>query len=130
MIRRLLAGAPGYSLVEVLAAIVVLTVAIIPMVGMFDAALWATGAGSDYDTARACAGQKLEEAKRLPYETVSGGLPDGSCGPAGFVYEIEEEFLDAGVAETGTDSGLLGITVTVFWGDGNSYDVSGVVSRW
>ena len=72
MIRRLLTGAPGYSLVEVLAAIVVLTVAIIPMVGMFDAALRATGAGGDYDTARACAGQKLEEAKRLPYETVSG----------------------------------------------------------
>ena len=42
------------------------------MVGMFDAALRATGAGGDYDAARACAVRKLEEAKRLPYETVSG----------------------------------------------------------
>lgn len=130
MNRRLLTEASGYSLVEVLAAIVVLTAAIIPMVGMFDVALRATGAGSDYDTARACAGQKLEEVKRLPYETVSGGLQDGSCGPPGFSYEIDEEFLNAGLGETGTDRGLLGVTVTVFWGDGNSYDVSGVDSRW
>ena len=39
---------------------------------MFDAALRATGAGGDNDTARACAVRKLEEAKRLTYETVSG----------------------------------------------------------
>lgn len=130
MIRSPLTGEPGYSLVEVLAAIVVLTVAIIPMVGMFDVALRATGAGGDYDTARACAAQKLEEAKRLPYETVSGGLPAGTCGPPGFGYAVDVAFLDAGLGETGTDAGLLGVTVTVTWGDGNSYDVSGVVSRW
>ena len=100
------------------------------MVGMFDAALRATGAGGDYDMARACAGQKLEEAKRLPYETVSGGLPDGSCGPSGFGYAVDVELLDAGLGETGADGGLLGVTVRVTWGDGNSYDVSGVVSRW
>lgn len=130
MNRRLLTEASGYSLVEVLAAIVVLSVAIIPMVGMFDAALRATGAGGDYDAARACAVRKLEEAKRLPYERVRGGLPDGSCGLAGFAYEIDEEFLDADLGETGADGGLLGVTVTVAWGDGKSYGVSGVVSRW
>ena len=120
----------GYSLVEVLAAIVVLTAAIIPMVGMFDAALRATDAGGDYDRARACAGQKLEEAKRMPYETVSAGLPDGDCGSPGFAYEVDEEFVDAGLGETGSDGGLVVVKVTVTWGDGNSYDVGGVVSRW
>ena len=130
MNRRGFGEESGYSLVEVLAAIVVLTVAIIPMVGMFDAALRATGAGGDYDTARACANQKLEEAKRLPYETVSGGLPDGSCDAPGFGYEIEEEFVDASLGETATDVGLLRVTVTVVWGENNAYDVSGVVSRW
>lgn len=97
---------------------------------MFDAALRATGAGGDYDAARACAVRKLEEAKRLPYERVRGGLPDGSCGLAGFAYEIDEEFLDADLGETSADGGLLGVTVTVAWGDGKSYGVSGVVSRW
>ena len=51
-------------------AMVVLTVAIIPMVGMFDAAIRATNASGDYDEARTCAVQKLEQVKSLPYEAV------------------------------------------------------------
>jgi prepilin-type N-terminal cleavage/methylation domain-containing protein len=82
----------GYSLVEVLAAIVILTVAIIPMVGMFDAALQAVSTSGDYGVARVCAGQKLEQVRSLTYETVSGGLPDGTCEPSGFGYGIHEEF--------------------------------------
>ena len=41
----------GYSLVEVMVAIVVLTVAVVPMVGMFDAAIGAADASADYDKA-------------------------------------------------------------------------------
>ena len=48
----------------VMAAIVILTTAIIPMVGMFDAALRAVSTSGDYGVARACAGQKLEQLKR------------------------------------------------------------------
>ena len=68
-IRRIVEES-GYSLVEVMVAMVVLTVAILPMVGMFDAAIGAAKAGGDYDEARACAVQRLERAKSLPYETV------------------------------------------------------------
>ena len=81
----------GYSLVEVMAAIVILTTAIIPMVGMFDAALRAVSTSGDYGVARACAGQKLEQLRSLPYETVSAGLPDGTCEPSGFSYAFHEE---------------------------------------
>lgn len=123
-------GESGYSLVEVLAAMVLLSVAIMPMVGMFDAALRAANASGDYEAARACAGQKLEDAKSLPYEAVAGGLPDGVCEPSGFGYTIDEQPVDAGLQDVGTDEGLTRITVTVAWDAGGSYRVSGVVSRW
>jgi hypothetical protein len=129
--RRALDTESGYSVVEVLAAIVILTVAILPMVGMFDAALQATGAGGDYDAARACANGVLEEAKSLPYETVETGLPQGVCPEAsGFAYEIDEDFVDASLREVGTDEGLIRLTVIVSWARGSSYDVTGVLSRW
>lgn len=130
MIPEAIGKGSGYSVVEVLAAIVILTITILPMVGMFDTALRATGASGDYDAARACANQRLEEAKALPYATVSAGLPDGTCESSGFGYAFDEEFVDAGLREVGADEGLIRLTVTVTWDDGKSYDVSGVVSRW
>ena len=120
----------GYSLVEVLAAIVILTVAIIPMVGMFDAALRAVSTSGDYSIARACAGQKLEQVRSLPYETVSAGLPGGTCEPSGFGYEIHEQFVNKELRVIGEDEGLIRVTVTVSWDDGASYATTGVVSRW
>ncbi len=45
---------------------VVLTIAVVPMVGMFEAAIRASNASGDYDEARTCAVQKLEQVKSLP----------------------------------------------------------------
>jgi prepilin-type N-terminal cleavage/methylation domain-containing protein len=120
----------GYSLIEVMAAIVILTTAIIPMVGMFDAALRAVSTSGDYGVARACAGQKLEQLRSLPYETVSAGLPDGTCEPSGFRYEFDEEFVNAELQGIQGDQGLTRVTVTVSWDGGDSYATTGVVSRW
>jgi type II secretory pathway pseudopilin PulG len=120
----------GYSLVEVMAAIVILTTAIIPMVGMFDAALRAVSTSGDYGVARACAGQKLEQLRSLPYETVSAGLPDGTCEPSGFRYAFHEEFANAELQRIQGDQGLTRVTVTVSWDGGDSYATTGVVSRW
>ena len=120
----------GYSLVEVLAAIVVLTVAIIPMVGMFDAALGAVTASGDYDAARACAGQELEQIKSLPYEAVGGGPPGGACETSGFAYEVNMEFVDAELQRVEEDRGLAKVRVTVRWDGGDSYSATGVLSRW
>ena len=120
----------GYSLVEVMAAIVILTTAIIPMVGMFDAALQAVSTSGDYGVARACAGQKLEQLRSLPYETVSAGLPDGTCEPSGFRYAFHEELVNPELQGIQEDQGLTRVTVTVSWDGGDSYATTGVVSRW
>jgi len=122
--------ASGYSLVEVMVAIVVLTVAVVPMVGMFEAAIRAANASGDYDKARTCAVQKLEQVKSLPYEAVEGGLQGGACTPSGFGYTIAAQSIGTDLGDGSGEEGLSMITVTVAWGGENSYSVSGVVSRW
>ena len=111
-------------------AIVVLTVAVVPMVGMFEGAIRSANASGDYDRARACAVQKLEQVKSLPYETVETGLPGGVCEPSGFGYTIATRPIGNDLGDGSGEEGLSMITVTVHWGGGNAYGVSGVVSRW
>jgi prepilin-type N-terminal cleavage/methylation domain-containing protein len=93
----------GYSLVEVMVAIVVLTVAVVPMVGMFEAAIGAADASGAYDKARTCAVHKLEQVKSLPYEAVEGDLQDGVGAPSGFGYTIATQSI-------GTDLGDGSVT--------------------
>jgi Tfp pilus assembly protein PilV len=119
----------GYSIVEVMVAIIVLTIAIVPMAGMFDVALEAADAGGAYDEARTCAVQKLEQVKSLPYEAVEGGFPDGVCQPSGLGYKVATRPVGTDLGAVSGDGGLTMVTVTVE-SDGNTYSVSGVVSRW
>jgi hypothetical protein len=110
-------------------AIIVLTVAIVPMAGMFDVAIEAADAGGDYDEARTCAVQMLEQAKSLPYDMVETGFPDGVCEPSGLEYMITTRPLGTDLGTVSEDGGLTMVTITVDSG-GSSYSVSGVVSRW
>ncbi len=84
MIKRL-KNESGYSLVEVMVAIMLLAIAIIPMVGMFDAGLRAAVLGGNYDKARALANEELEEIKALPYSSPD---PEPASGTANSVLEI------------------------------------------
>jgi type II secretory pathway pseudopilin PulG len=90
--RRLLKAESGYSLIEVLASMVILTLAIIPMVGMFDAGLRGTVASSNYDKARALANLKMEQAKSMSFATVESSFPVSPSTPdvgAGGTYESD-----------------------------------------
>ena len=69
MFRRLLTTESGYSLVEVMVSMIILTIAILPMAGMFDMGLNSATRGSNYDKARALANLKMEEAKSLPFDS-------------------------------------------------------------
>ena len=120
----------GYPLVEVMVAMVVLTIAIVPKVGMFEAAIKASNASGHYDEARTSAVQKLEQVKSLPYETVVDGLPGGVCEPSGLGYTVAAQPIGVDLNTGSGTEGLSMITVTVECGAENSYGVSGVVSRW
>jgi hypothetical protein len=110
-------------------AIIVLTIAIVPMAGMFDVAIGAADAAGAYDEARTCAVQRLEQVKSLPYERVEDGFPDGVCQPSGLGYEVATRPVGMDLAAVSDDEGLTMVTVTVKSGE-SSYSVSGVVSRW
>ena len=79
--RSRLAQEAGYSLVEVMASIMILAVAIIPMVAMFDMGLNAATRAGNYDRARAFATERVERAKSLPYADVKGRFPVPSSTP-------------------------------------------------
>ena len=86
MFRSLLKEERGYSLIEVMVSIMILAIAILPMMSMFDMGLNSATAGSNYDKARALANLKLEEAKSLPFTDVkdtfpvAGSTPDSTSG--------------------------------------------------
>jgi len=129
----------GYSLVEVMVAIMILAIAVIPMVGMFDAALRAAVAGSDYDEARSLANAKLEEVRALPYQR-PGGAADSVVElypPATpvvgnedvFSYTVLTKFVDADLSNPGDSPSTpqMRVEVEVEW-QGNSYTTTGYVA--
>ena len=71
----------GYSLVEVMVSIVILALAILPMVGMFDMGLQSATRGSNYDKSRALANLKLEEAKSISYADLESSFPVSPSTP-------------------------------------------------
>lgn len=152
---RLLKEESGYSLVEVMVSIVILSIAIIPMVGMFDVGLKTATTGSNYDRARAFANERLERTKVLSYAQVRDSFPVGSSTPAaggtytspsqtvpagaslpsGASYTVRKQYVrvpldvsPAALQNSTTDSRMLRVTVTVNWASGNSINVSGVVA--
>jgi prepilin-type N-terminal cleavage/methylation domain-containing protein len=76
MLAKRLREEYGYSLVEVMAAIVIMTIAILPMAAMLDTGLRSATKGSNYDKARTLANLKLEQAKNLPFVEVRDNFPE------------------------------------------------------
>jgi prepilin-type N-terminal cleavage/methylation domain-containing protein len=118
LLTKRMRGESGYSLVEVLASILILSIAILPMVGMFDMGLNNATKGSNYDKSRALANLKLEEAKSISYANlessfpVSPSTPNSASGyydsgfiPAGadftnFQYRIQKQYMKAPTASS------------------------------
>jgi prepilin-type N-terminal cleavage/methylation domain-containing protein len=137
----------GYSLPEVMVAILLLSLAIIPMVSMFDAGLRAAVVGSNYDQARAIAGEEQEEIQALPFrvdpnppkDSVVEIYPPGTTTPctgpilAGFGCQVKTTYVSVGPSSVNDDPNartMLKVEVTVTWDGGNkSYTTTGLVSK-
>jgi prepilin-type N-terminal cleavage/methylation domain-containing protein len=145
----------GYSLVEVMASIMILAIAILPMVSMFDVGLETATRGSNYDKARALAKKQQEHVQSLPYGTVKTSFPSaapctfgesGLCESSNlqdpefssFRYEIQKQYVRLNDAETALvntdgDRGMMRVTVVVGWGgasfDENTYTAAGLKAR-
>ena len=146
MIKRL-KDESGYSLVEVIASIIILSIAIIPMVGMFDMGLNSAVRGSDYDTARALAKKQMEIVQSLPYATVKSSVPNAPCTFDGsglceaanrqdpesefsnFRYTLRKQYVDLNSSATGFvnsnhNEGYMQVTVIVGWGGAGFNDTT------
>src|SRR5215207_5009887 len=125
-----------------MAAIMILAIAILPMVSMFDAGLEAATSGSNYDQARALANEKLEEVRALPYKKNSSPEVNDSAveiyRPGSPVTGTEDIFNytitttywieSAGNLQAVDNSitrPMMQITVTVAWASGKSYTTTG-----
>lgn len=129
----------GYSLVEVMASIMLLTIAIIPMVAMFDMGLTSATASSNYDRARALANTSLEKVKALPYSSATATYrPVNATPTAGTTVSCDEDIFDCGVKTTYVDGNLansssstsrMKVEVTVTWDGSKTYKTTGLVSK-
>lgn len=129
----------GYSLVEVVVAMAVLALAILPLVGMLDAGFRAARTSGDYDAARALANDRIEKARALPYSRPGGpadsaveryappGPPDEVVGDLSL--SVRTTFVDGELSDRGSSSptGQMRVDVTVEWGAG-SFSTAGIVS--
>lgn len=127
---------------EVMVAILILAIAIIPMVSMFDAGLRAALLGGNYDTARTFANEKLEETKALPFEDVLTRYPAGSTTPCNPVppagspissCTVSTQYMRLGngsaLQEVNTyKTSMLRVTVTVRW-DGGNFQTTGLIAK-
>jgi prepilin-type N-terminal cleavage/methylation domain-containing protein len=128
----------GYSLPEVMVAILLLSLAILPMVSMFDAGLRAATLGGNYDKARAIANEELEEIRALPFSNVVSLYPPGATTActapieAGFGCQVRTDYarLDGGgIVLDPNAKTMVQATVTVTWGGSKSYGTTGLVSK-
>ena len=146
MLHRHLRDETGYTLVEVMASIIILTLAILPMAGMFSMGLKSATSGSNYDKSRALANLKMEEAKSLPFAEVESNFPEaGNTTPfdsawltevdyPNFQYKVEKQYMKKpteaipGWDPSDTPTNLIRIKVTVKWADGNEFSTFGLVT--
>lgn len=150
MLAERLKSESGYSLVEVMVAIIILAIAIIPMVGMFDTGLKAALLGSNYDKARSLANEELEEIRALPYSSPDelalntansvveiyppGTKPcTGPIDPA-FGCQVQTRYMKLDPASASIDPDpnaktMMEVVVTVTWSGGTSYTTTGLVSK-
>src|SRR5215212_11652056 len=76
-----------------MASIIILTLAILPMAGMFSMGLKSATSGSNYDKSRALANLKMEEAKNLPFADVKNNFPqNGNTTPYDSAWLTEDDF--------------------------------------
>ena len=149
MVRSLVKNERGYSLIEVMVSIIILALAILPMVGMFDMGLNGVTASSHYDKARMLANLKLEEAKNLPFTDVEDNFPEaGDLTPSpepgtwlqgededadftGLDYQVVKQYMaqpptnpgsSVNFGTSGAPTDLIRLKVEVRWGEDDNVD--------
>ena len=146
--RRLTTEESGYTLMEVMVSIIILAIAIIPMVGMFDMALTSTTSARNLDQARALANEQIERVEGLTYSQAiaSYAPPTPACTvtipsylqqqPRAFSCQINTYYVNENNLERPAAPLLSGntmeVVVRISWGPSTNrrdYTTTSLVSK-
>src|SRR5829696_3202411 len=83
----------GYSLVEVMASIIIMGIAILPLIAMFDTGLNSASRGSNYDKARMLANANMEKVQSLTYLSARTTYKPLNADPPGGPVSCDESVL-------------------------------------
>jgi type IV pilus assembly protein PilV len=109
----------GFSLVEVLIALVILAVGLLGVTGMQITAIRGNHFSGNLTQATVLAQNKLEELKHLPYydPKLSSGQPPQQIADSGVVYTVQYNV-------TALGNTMKNMTATVKWVDGGDRSVT------
>ena len=117
----------------------ILTIAIIPMVGMFDMGLKSATTAGNYDGARALANANLEKVRSLSYADAKAAYKPINATPTpGAAVSCDVEPYDCEVTTTYVDNSFnansaattkMLVEVTVEWDGGKTYSTTGLIAQ-
>jgi prepilin-type N-terminal cleavage/methylation domain-containing protein len=110
----------GFSLIEVLIALVILSISLLALAGLMVTTTRNNSFGGHLTEAVTFAQQRLEELRVAPYNTiVTPGAPVIQTGvPSGTNYTINWNVVQ------NADDSLRRVTMTVNWNDGTAHSIS------
>jgi prepilin-type N-terminal cleavage/methylation domain-containing protein len=130
----------GFSLVEVMVSIMLLSIAIIPMVGMFDMGLNSASKAGNYDGGRALANSNLQKVMALPYSTatdpahyrpVNASTTPGttvSCDTGIYTCGVTTHYVNDSFVDNSASTTKMRVEVIVSWA-GGSYTTTGLKAQ-
>ena len=116
--RRLRDNNSGFTLMEVLIAMVILTVGLLGMAALIAGIINSNKLSNRISTATVLAQDKMEDIKRIGYDNAGGGAEDYNTISD---YPLYKRLTD--VAAGDPAAGMKKITVTVYW-DADDHSVA------
>jgi prepilin-type N-terminal cleavage/methylation domain-containing protein len=109
----------GFSLIEVLIALVILSVSLLALAGLMVTTTRNNSFGGHLTEGVTFAQQRLEELRVAPYNTIVTQGPVTQTGvPSGINYAINW------IVVPNADDSLRRVTMTVNWDDGTAHSIS------
>ncbi len=111
----------GFTLIEMILVLVVITIALFPLIEAFSAGIRASKLASDANTAIELAQQKMEQMQSVPYALIAS-----TSEAMGSISGYPNFSREAVVTEPLTN--LKEVAVNVYWRSGIGTDVFGISS--
>jgi prepilin-type N-terminal cleavage/methylation domain-containing protein len=109
----------GFSLVEVLVSVFIVTVALLAIIKIFPFGMQINKASENLTVANGLAQSKIEQLTSMAYDDLNVGTiePRTHVPDSNSIYERQSviNYLNSNLQTTTTDQGLKKITVTIYW---------------